>query len=304
MTQLGELRDAHERFTEAGIKLYAVSYDSPEALAAFADANDIPFPLLSDRDSRVIREYGILNTLVRPDEAPFYGIPFPGTYLVDEGGRIAEKFFPRHLANRESAETLLESALGELLMGENEPTARGGEDGVEITACFHGGGGVLKVGGMRRILVRFELPDGLHIYSSPVPEGMIDTQVEIVAPEGLVVSDMIAPPTEPLAIEGIDFDFQVWSGTVDLQVPVFANSHLVDVSKGPDGAKSVRIEVRVNYQACTDTACLVPRNETFELEIPLEPLDMPNLPGMGKKSRRVTKMDSLAHFKDLLGRFK
>ncbi len=83
MTQLGELRDAYARFTQAGIKLYAVSYDEPDALAAFAEANSIPFPLLSDADSSVIREYGILNQEIQPNEIPFYGVPYPGTYLVD-----------------------------------------------------------------------------------------------------------------------------------------------------------------------------------------------------------------------------
>ena len=125
MTQLGELRDAYPRFREAGVKLYAVSYDDHAAQAAFAEANQIPFPLLSDADSAVIRRYGILNTLVREDEVPFHGIPFPGTYVVDERGVVVEKFFPRHLANRESADSVLESALGELLMGEQEPALDG-----------------------------------------------------------------------------------------------------------------------------------------------------------------------------------
>ena len=114
MTQLGELRDAYPKFQAAGVKLYAVSYDDREALAAFAEANRIPFPLLSDADSQVIRAYGLLNTQVRPDEVPFYGIPFPGTYVVDESGVVVEKFFPRHIANRESPESVLEGALGEI----------------------------------------------------------------------------------------------------------------------------------------------------------------------------------------------
>ena len=70
---------------------------SPQA--AFAEANNIPFLLLSDLGSKGIREFGILNTLVQKDEIPFYGIPFPGIYLVDEQDIIQEKFFPRHLAN-------------------------------------------------------------------------------------------------------------------------------------------------------------------------------------------------------------
>ncbi|MEE9279893.1 MAG: redoxin domain-containing protein [Myxococcota bacterium] len=86
MSQLVELQEALPKFAAAGIKLYAVSYDEPAALAEFAKHHGITFPLLADRGSRVIRRYGILNTFVTREQVPFYGIPFPGTYLVDERG--------------------------------------------------------------------------------------------------------------------------------------------------------------------------------------------------------------------------
>jgi len=57
------------KFREAGIKLYAISYDDRKALAAFADSG-IDYPLLSDGDSAVIRRYGILNTEIRPGDLP------------------------------------------------------------------------------------------------------------------------------------------------------------------------------------------------------------------------------------------
>ena len=63
-----ELRDALPRFREAGVKLYAISYDDVEALATFADAYGIGYPLLSDVDSAVIRRYGILNTVLSPGD--------------------------------------------------------------------------------------------------------------------------------------------------------------------------------------------------------------------------------------------
>ena len=50
-----ELRDAHAKFREAGVALYAISYDDVGALAAFAKAYGIDYPLLSDVDSAVIR---------------------------------------------------------------------------------------------------------------------------------------------------------------------------------------------------------------------------------------------------------
>ena len=58
------------------------------------------YDLLSDVDSAVIREFGILNTLISPDDPEqaagrgFYGVPFPGVYVTDESGVVSEKFFP------------------------------------------------------------------------------------------------------------------------------------------------------------------------------------------------------------------
>ena len=41
--------------TDAGIGVAAISYDSEETLAAFADRRGISFPLLSDDESAVIK---------------------------------------------------------------------------------------------------------------------------------------------------------------------------------------------------------------------------------------------------------
>ena len=62
---------------------------------------------------------------------------------------------------------------------------------------------------MRRLVVRFELGEGLHIYSDPVPEGMIPTTVSVEGPPGLVVEDAIVPPTETLHLKGLDLELQV-----------------------------------------------------------------------------------------------
>jgi len=302
MTQLGELRDAYRRFADVGIKLYAVSYDDVEALAAFAEAADIPFPLLSDADSALIREFGILNTTVQPDDVPFYGIPNPGTYLVDEDGVVIDKFFPRHIANRESADTIIDSALGEILMAEAEPGTSGGDDDIAVTVRLRGGDGTLKSGIRRRVVVRFELPDGLHIYGEPVPEGMVATSVSVAGPDGLIVEEPVYPPTEPLVLDDLGPELQVWSGCVDVAVPVWANSHLVDLFDTLEG-KTVTLEVTVRYQACNDRACLIPRTEKLSLVVPLAPLDVPDVPGLNLDGQRVTSMDSVEYLTRLLQRF-
>ena len=71
-----ELQRHLQEFEAAGIAVFSVSYDSVEVLAGFAEEHGIRFPLLSDEGSSVIKRFGILNTLIRPEE-DFYGIPSP-----------------------------------------------------------------------------------------------------------------------------------------------------------------------------------------------------------------------------------
>ena len=59
-----ELQDRLTELTEAGVGVAAISYDSEKTLAVFAERRGITFPLLSDDESAVIKEYGILNTVV------------------------------------------------------------------------------------------------------------------------------------------------------------------------------------------------------------------------------------------------
>lgn len=57
--QACNLRDAFEEVTKAGIKVYGVSADTPEAQLAFAEKFQIPFTLLADKKGEVIAAFGV-----------------------------------------------------------------------------------------------------------------------------------------------------------------------------------------------------------------------------------------------------
>ncbi|MEO1057935.1 MAG: redoxin domain-containing protein [Actinomycetota bacterium] len=301
MTQLVELHHGLSELSADGIKLYAISYDDVDALAAYVDASGVEFTMLSDVGSEVIRRYDVLNTIVQPNDVPFYGIPFPGFFLLDEDGVIVDKIFNRHLAHREGIERILDSFRGRIEPGSDDPSGSAREDdGIEITAFVRGGGGVLKLGPLRRLVVRFELPHGLHIYDRPVPEGMVATSIEVTGPDGLRYDPIQSPPTVPLALPGVDQPLQVWSGTVDFVIPFFANSEFARALFTNDG--SVALEVNVRYQACDDEQCFLPKTRTISLDVPVEFGVMPAFAGMKDKSPNVVGMDSTAHMQRLFQR--
>ena len=84
----------------------AVSYDPVNVLRDFADRRKITFPLLSDEGSSVITRYGILNTTLEPTNE-VYGIPFPGTFMLDANGRVTSRFFESAYAERDTISSVM-----------------------------------------------------------------------------------------------------------------------------------------------------------------------------------------------------
>ncbi len=92
------------------MELVAVSYDSPETLAAFAEERGIVFPLLSDPGSHTIDAFGVRNQ--EEDEGRTRGIPHPGTVLIDSEGRIRGKlFYTGYMVRHDPDAILAEAAL-------------------------------------------------------------------------------------------------------------------------------------------------------------------------------------------------
>lgn len=107
--------------------------------------------------------------------------------------------------------------------------------------------------------VRIDLDPGLHVYRAPVPEGFVATEVEVSAPEGLAVDPPRYPPAHPFRVEGIDHEFAVMDGRVEITVPL-----TLTAGAGPP----LRVAVSVRYQACDHRQCFIPRTETLHLLLP------------------------------------
>ena len=80
--ELAALRDDHESFTTLGSRVLAVSCDAIYTLRAYADAEGIPFDLLSDHwpHGAIAQAYGVFDELA--------GCARRGTFVVDSVGVI------------------------------------------------------------------------------------------------------------------------------------------------------------------------------------------------------------------------
>ena len=89
-----------------GLRIAAVSYDPEETLRSFAEKYQIRFPLLSDRDSAVIRSFGIFNTNIAPGLRA-HGVPHPVEYLVAPDGVVIRKYFVPNYQHRVTASAVV-----------------------------------------------------------------------------------------------------------------------------------------------------------------------------------------------------
>jgi peroxiredoxin len=101
-----ELQGRLDTLKREGLGLVAVSYDPVPVLADFAARRGITFPLLSDQGSAVIKQYGILNTTVAPTSTN-YGIPHPGTFIVDANGVVSSRHFEAAYQERDTITSVL-----------------------------------------------------------------------------------------------------------------------------------------------------------------------------------------------------
>ena len=80
--ELAAIRDDHERFVAVGARVLAVSCDAMYTLRAYADAEGIPFDLLSDHwpHGAIAQAYGVFD-----EES---GCARRGTFVLDSAGLI------------------------------------------------------------------------------------------------------------------------------------------------------------------------------------------------------------------------
>lgn len=83
------LQEAMPQLTELGVRLAAVSVDSPEALRNLRADLGLRYELLSDAGREVVRAWGLLNPRERG------GIAFPSVFVLDSGGKIVYRSLDR-----------------------------------------------------------------------------------------------------------------------------------------------------------------------------------------------------------------
>lgn len=238
------------------MKVAAITYDSQDILQRFSAAHHLDYPLLSDKGSVVIREFGILNTNV-PKDQPFYGIPFPGDYLISPDGVIRAKYFLPDYQTRVASSEILVNELGADPSGKSVSLTCG-DVRIVITASTDHAVAGQEIG----VTVDFSIADGWHIYGQPLPANYTPTTI-------LFDSDYIAkqsfeyPDPEKVAFPELGETLAVYASKFRAKGKILARSGLK-----PGDCK---LNGKLSFQECSSQICKIPQSATFEIPFRIDP---------------------------------
>ena len=283
-----------EDFAAADINVYALSYDEQDALADFRDAYGISYRLLSDPESKIIRQFGILNTLISEDDHPWFGIPFPGTYVVNSDGLITHKFFENNLALRAGPEMLLRAARG----GTIDQSGTRHESPAETTWDVFLDGDRLAVSVVKDLVARIDVPNGRHLYADPAPDGNVAVTLVLDKDSRIVTQEAVKPESTSLTLGGTGEVIEVYEGAVELRLPISVNANLGVVDTE---SNTISVAGELRWQTCDDQVCDLPRTERFELTVPLASVVVSEL-GTPADGVLVRSMNGMKHFERMTER--
>lgn len=236
-----------------------------EQLRSFADEFGITLPLLSDPNSRIITEFGILNTTLDESDVPFYGIPFPGSYVVGADGKVIAKFFEQNSLVRTHPDTLLRAAQGQIIDDRPAPASA---PVAHVEADIALSTDALRAMLVTDLVVDLRVPPGQHLYGAPAPAGLLITSVVIDDNDYVTAQPGHFPPTSEMTLEGTGETLHVYDSDVRVRIPLVYNGGRIE----PDahGVRTVEITGTLRWQSCDEHTCHIPRTEAFTLSLNVE----------------------------------
>jgi peroxiredoxin len=269
--QLTELDRHQNTFRRLGLGVAAVSYDSGAVLRDFAQRKNIHLTLLSDADSKFIRALGILNETV-PKDSPYFGIPYPGVFVLDGKGIIRAKYFADDYRERYTSAGILLHEFGVI------PPADDNEiEGKQLTLQAGASNALVSAGQTIALTLEVELKPNMHVYA-PGVDGYIPIDWKMKDSDQAVARATVYPGAQKLYLKAIDET-----------VPAFSGHFLLtrDLTIGPeekvqgalDRSGRFSVEGTLRYQACDDRICYIPQELPIRWTFEYQTLDQQRVPG-------------------------
>lgn len=264
-TQLAELQTRTADLAKKGIGLAAVSYDPVAILADFSTRRRITFPLLSDPGSVTIKRYGILNTTVPETNQQTYGIPFPGTFMLNAQGVVTARFFEQAYQERRTVGSVLAR------LGNNVAVQATTVSSPQLEIASFVTDTTVAPGTQFSIVLDVRPAQGVHVYA-PGVSGYKPIALSVEAQPGVLTRNPQYPPSE-------DYHFKPLNEHVQVFQRPFRIVQDVVIDASPQGQATLKemtsltIKGVLNYQACDDKICFTPQSVPLTWTVALRQLD-------------------------------
>ncbi len=248
-----ELQSRYADITAQGLGLAVITYDTVDTLKGFSDTRGIEFPVLSDEGSAIIKAYDLLNR----EQAPgvrFYGIPYPGTFILDPEGRVTERFFEQAYQERFTVSSIM-VALGEAADGTDRNATRLTTDHLEALA--YPTDRTVAPGNRFSLVVDVTPKAGMHVYA-PGAHSYQVISLRVEAPEFVRAHEVTYPAAEIYHFEPLDERVEVFVQPFQLvqEVTIPMTREIAGMAAEPDAR--LTIDGVLEYQACDDAICYTP----------------------------------------------
>jgi peroxiredoxin len=101
-TEMSTMRDSWKEWEGLGAKVFGISVDSPFVTEKFRVSEGIPFPILSDFNREVTRQYGVLHQ----ELLGLKGVGKRAAFVIGADGRVAYQWVTENPGNEPSYEEI------------------------------------------------------------------------------------------------------------------------------------------------------------------------------------------------------
>lgn len=279
----------------------AISYDTEEVLTEFSEKNGITFPLLSDNDSKVITDYGILNTVaneafeligarrkegdtdgldpVIAEDIEKYvtvtqgidfhiGTAYPGTFILDRQGRVQSRYFEEFYRERTTiANIMLQRGTG------LNPIAAVEGSTAHLKFTAYPSDPYVRLGSRISLAIEIDPEPNMHLYAPGAESGGYRTISFNLRPTPHVqIEPMVYPKSEVYHFEPLDELVPVYQNEFTLLQEILISAS-AEANEALSQLDALTLTGSLDYQACSDTFCYNPVSLPISFTLDLRELD-------------------------------
>ena len=205
----------------------------------------------------MIREFGILNKNI-PKGHPFYGIPFPGDYLLSPDRTVRAKYFLPDYQTRVASSEILLNEFGTISSGKSVSITTGDVRIVVTPSTDHAVAGQ-EIG----VAADFSVAKGWHIYGQPLPANYTPTTIAFDG-DHVAKQAFEFPEPEKITFPELGETLPVYAGSFRSKGKIVTRNEL----KPGD----YQLKATLSFQECSNQICKIPQSTAFEIPFRIDPI--------------------------------